>query len=430
MAIDWLLSLYSLIGAFTLLGVAYLTKKVERTVVAPATAMLLTWGIALFILSFLPTLGFYYVSAQAVVLYVLGAIWFAVVALVTGGLLKSYSRKKDGYRVSGIIQTINYNRLYLACIVIAFTTFPLAVLNILEYGSNITEISYNIRRASLDGESILNPVVNNLFVVMGAFLTVVLFGVITGRLKISQFILVSVPYVLLVLVISGRSGIVSLILGWLTIVVVFSVRLKARYIIMPMSLLLGVIYLGGVWVKKFETEGQSLSDTVVTLLEHIFGYLYQGPILFSRFFENDIDIATNWDFLTSACHVLSKLGICTPNLSKHADFASYSMYNMGNVYSIYFSIIPHYGILGLIVVFAVYGIFLGSLFHYFKKMSVFCLIVYPYMFSAILLSPFKDGIGYSVYWQIKILLICFLISLVFSKRFNKYRSNGNHYQKK
>ncbi len=95
MAIDWLLSLYSLIASFTLLGAAYLAKKIEGTEVALATSMLLTWGIALLILPFLPILGFYYVSAQAVVLYVLGTIWFAVVALVTGELLKIGSVSKS-----------------------------------------------------------------------------------------------------------------------------------------------------------------------------------------------------------------------------------------------------------------------------------------------------------------------------------------------
>ena len=297
MAIDWLLSIYSLIGAGTLLGAAYLAREIEKTTVAPATAMLLTWGLALFVLSLLPILGFYYVSAEAVVLYVLGTIWFAVVALITGEVLKRHSKNIDAYPVSGVMATINYSRLYLACVFIAVIAYPLAALNILEYGSNITEISYRIRQASVAGETVLNPIVDNLFIVIGAFLTIMLFGVVTGKLKISKFMIVGIPHILLFLIVFGRSGLISLILGWLAIIVIFSAQLKIRYIIMPMLLLLGVIYLGGVWVKKFDTEGQSIADTIITLLEHIFGYLYQGPILFSRFLTKDINIATNWDFL-------------------------------------------------------------------------------------------------------------------------------------
>ena len=126
--------------------------------------------------------------------------------------------------------------------------------------------------------------------------------------------------------------------------------------------------------------------------------------------------------------MLSKLNLCTPNLSLHADFASYSADETGNVYSMYFSIIPHYGVLGLIVVFAVYGVFLASLFHYFKRMSLFALIVYPNMLAAIILSVYKDSIGYSVYWQIKILVICLLVSLFLTKKTTKSKSNKNsHY---
>lgn len=416
MAINWLLSIYSLIGSATLLGTAYLSRRVEKTVVAPATAMLLTWGAALFVLAFLPALNFYYVSAEAVVLYVLGALWFAAVVLVSGKILKSYSKKTSSYIVPKSIKIINYTRLYVACIIISIIAFPLAALNILEYGSNITEISYNIRRASLEGEPILNPIVDNLFIVMGAFLTIILFGVVTNKLKLHKFIIVGIPYILLLLILSGRSGLISLVLGWLAIIVVFSEKLKIRYIVMPMVLLLGIIYLGGVWVKKFDTEGQSIVDTIITLLEHIFGYLYQGPILFSRFLTKEINIITNWDFLSSTCHVLSMLDLCRSNYSQHSEFTSYSLNEIGNVYSIYFSIIPHYGILGLIVVFAIYGVFLAILFYHFKRMSLFALIVYPNMLAAIILSVFSDGIGYSVYWQIKVLVICLLLSLFFTKK--------------
>ncbi|WP_351123760.1 O-antigen polymerase [Shewanella sp. T24-MNA-CIBAN-0130] len=418
MGFDWGFALIPLTGGITLLICAYLSKNYEKTVFAPATAMLLTWGVALTILSFLPLIGFYYVSAEAVLLYVFGAGWFAIVALLTTFLLNSFSKKNEMYQ-NLELESLNYTHIVYFWTFISFASYPFAYSEILSHGSNLTEISYNIRRLSVSGESILNPVLNNIFVIVGILANIVLFGVIKKKVKLTTFLAVALPFLFISLVLSGRSGLVSLILGWFVIISVLSNRVKFRIFVLPIILLLAIIFFGGVFVKKFDIEGKGGSDTFIVLFEHVFGYLYQGPILFSRYFNNEIDIATNWDFFNSACHVLSKVGLCVPS-SIHADFAGYSPENMGNVYSIYFSIIPHYGMFGLIVVFSIYAILLAFLFHKLKSLSLFAVVVYPLMFSAIVLSTFKDSIGYSFYFLLKAGIAIYVINFLFSIK-NNYK---------
>lgn len=411
MSFDWSLALLSLAGGLILLIGTVIARGYEKTIFAPATAMLLTWGVALVVLSFLPLMGFYHLSVEAVLLYVMGAGWFAFVAILTSWILSRYSSSVD--RRSGVTADyLNYSRLLLLWAVVAVFAYPLAVLNVLSFGSNIVEISYNIRRASVSGESILHPIVSNLFVLLGVLANIVFFGVIQKKVKLVSFLVLVAPLVVISLIVAGRSGLVSMILSWLVILAVFSDKLKLRYLALPILFLLFVLYFGGVWVKKFDVEGQSASNAVVILVDHIFGYLYQGPVLFSRYFTSEIDVATQWDFLNSACHMLSKLDWCTPK-TLHADFANYGESRSGNVYTIYFSIIPTYGVVGLALAFGIYAMFLSISFNMMKAKKLFALVVYPMMFSAIVLSVFSDRIGYALYWIIKVSVVCMFLRLFF-----------------
>ena len=418
MSFDWTLAFFSLAGGLVLLIGLVLAIGYEKTIFAPAPAMLLTWGAALVILSFLPLMGFYHLSPEAVLLYILGAGWFAFLAILTSLILSKHSRTVD-HRPGVTADQLDYRRLLMFWTLISVFAYPLAVLNVLNFGSNIVEISYNIRIASVSGESILDPIVSNLFVLLGVVANIVLFGVIQKKVKVFSFIVLVVPLVVINLIVSGRSGLVSMILGWVVIVAVFSDKLKLRYLALPILFLLFVLYFGGVWVKKFDVEGQSAANAVLVLAEHIFGYLYQGPILFSRYFTSEIDVATNWDFLNSACHLISKISMCTPN-DLHAEFANYGGFRSGNVYSIYFSIIPTYGILGMFVVFSIYAIFLSIAFNRMKAKKIFAIVVYPMMFSAVVLSVYKDGIGYEFYWILKVLFICIFLRFLFVERNTRF----------
>lgn len=422
MGFDWNLALLSLIGGLTLLISASLTRAYEKTIFAPATAMLLTWGSALVALAFLPMQGFYHLSIEAILLYVLGAEWFALIAIFISWVLKRHT-KQLLRKNSNSLDYLNFKHLYFLWIVIALVTYPLAILNILDFGSSITEISFNIRVASVAGEDILQPVLSNLLVLLGVLTNVILFGVIHNKVKLLSFIIPIIPLILISLIVAGRSGLVSLTLGWLVIFAIFSDKLKFSYLVLPIIFLLFTLYFGGVWVKKFDIEDQSVNNTIYILFEHVFQYLYQGPVLFSQYFINEINISTNWDFLNSACHMLSKIGICEPK-QIHADFANYGPFLLGNVYSMYFSIIPEYGLLGLIFVFSIYSIFLSTLFYMMKARKIFAIVVYPIMFSAIILSVYKDGIGYSFYWLIKVFLICILIKFFFVKKTTTSQSDS------
>lgn len=414
MGFDWSTALVTLSGSGILFISAYLTRIYEKSIFAPGTAMLFTWSIGLLFLAFLPLIGFYPLSEKAVLLYVIGSIWFATVALLTLFIINKFSTLKCA---EGELDQLNFNKLILFWYIVSFMVFPLIVQEILKHGSNLTEISYNIRRLSLSGEEIISPMINNVMVFITILSNIILYGVTKKKVKLTTFLAVALPFLFLSMVVSGRSGLVSLILGWFVIISIFSNKKKLSTFIVPILLLFLILFGGALFVKKFDVENESTGDILIIFLEHIFGYLYQGPILFSRYFNNEIDIATNWDFLNSACHVVSKLNWCTP-LRQHADFTNYGPTLLGNVYTMYFSIIPNYGLYSLFPVFLIYSSLLAILFYKFKSSSIFAVILYPAMFAAIVLSPFTDSIGYSFYFVLKVIFFSILIKFLFTKAKN------------
>ena len=258
----------------------------------------------------------------------------------------------------------------------------------------------------------LSPILNNIIALVSIISNLILYGVTKKKVKLTTFLAAALPFLFFSMVVSGRSGLVSLILGWFVIISIFSNKIKLSTFILPILLLVLILFGGAFFVKKFDVENASLSDTLIIFVEHIFGYLYQGPILFSRYFDNELDIATNWDFLSSACHVASKFSLCT-TLPLHAEFANYGPNFLGNVYTMYFSIIPNYGLYSLFPVFLIYSSLLTILFYKFKSSSIFAVILYPIMFAAIVLSPFKDGIGYAFYFTLKVIFFSSLIKFFF-----------------
>ncbi|MBP8150500.1 MAG: oligosaccharide repeat unit polymerase, partial [Xylophilus sp.] len=158
-------------------------------------------------------------------------------------------------------------------------------------------------------------------------------------------------------------------------------------------------------------------------VKSFFDYLLQGPILFSEYMENENLFNPTWDALIFNCQVLAKVNLCELPLL-HQEF-SYISYNggVGNVYSVFYSIYPKYGWLGLVSIMGLYGIWAG--YHHRRRYeSIFNLLMAGFLFSAIILSVFSDTFGPSIYFFLKIFLIGLVVSLVLKKTKNSRVNTG------
>ena len=293
--------------------------SVDKSIIAPATAFSLTWAITLLFSSMTPLLGFYYLSSGALLIFVFGAIIFSTTSIL---IRHQFSQRKN-LLIGSIkgIDKINYRTLINFYNLLGLVAIPMLVLDILSHGSSINEIAYNIRRLTVEGESITSPLVSN-YLLFGFFCSVLfIYALQKGRLNKVYVVVSLLPLFFGSLILGGRSGVVSLVIAWFFVVVFAHGRLKLRSLAWSAALLLILLYLGAVWVSKIDVTDAGMLETILLLFDHVADYLFQGPVLFSQYFDGNIHVRENWDTLNSVCHALSKIDMCEP-LPMHADFAA------------------------------------------------------------------------------------------------------------
>jgi hypothetical protein len=128
-----------------------------------------------------------------------------------------------------------------------------------------------------------------------------------------------------------------------------------------------------------------------------------------------IDVAGRWDALSFFCTVGSKFGLCTPS-ELHLDFNAYRPDGAwGNVYSVYFSFYPNYGLLGVVAFMVFYGMWI-ALHHERASHSLANTLVAAYLMSAIVTSIFNDLFLPALNLLIKAYLVGVLVPLVWRPR--------------
>lgn len=99
----------------------------------------------------------------------------------------------------------------------------------------------------------------------------------------------------------------------------------------------------------------------------------------------------------------------------HAEFNLYGDGLDGNVYSLYFSIFPGFGVVGVIFFITLYSA--ASTYAYLKAKQghIFYMVISAYLYSAIVLSLFSDIFLPSLWFFIKVFVIVIFVLLFFSK---------------
>ncbi|MCO3709071.1 oligosaccharide repeat unit polymerase, partial [Pseudomonas aeruginosa] len=132
------------------------------------------------------------------------------------------------------------------------------------------------------------------------------------------------------------------------------------------------------------------------------------------YYQGSIHLEPYWSPLNGFCSILATVGLCQkPPL--HLDFYEYAPGELGNVYSMFFSMYPHYGALGVIGVMALYGMLCSYAYCKAKKGSLYFTVLSSYLFSAIVFSLFSDQISTSWWFYVKMTIILGILCFVFRR---------------
>jgi oligosaccharide repeat unit polymerase len=249
--------------------------------------------------------------------------------------------------------------------------------------SSFLVVAYKVRAATTAYEDSIGSVVANYLVAGLILMPVLLIGRARGQISLPLLIVTVVPWLVANLVANGRGSLLQFVIAS-----GYAVHMQAGRIRKTTALgLVGIfllVFVGGILLvgKEGVTETSGLADVGEAALQNFFGYLLQGSVLFGKYMAGVVDVAPRWDALSFFCIAGSKLGLCVP-ADLHLDFNAYRPDGAwGNVYSVYFSIYPNYGMMGVVAFMALYGAW-TSLHHEGAARSLAHTLVAAYLVSSI-----------------------------------------------
>lgn len=407
-----------------LIGIALLffslgLYRYSKDFLHPAIVFVGVWGGVLIVIGIAAPFGYYQIAANAFLVFFVGIFSF-----VGGASIYGRARKYPNYVVK---HNLDFKKIVWFCVLLHGAILPLTLSEINEIGGgagDVFALAYRLRAASVSREESVGILVGNYLTSGLFFAPILMIGWLEKKVRIWVFVALCLPWIVFNLLIGGRSGLIILIFTMVYIYISLKSNINIKFIVFAALFFALILISGNLLVGKIDAK---VEDGFWSVFEQsvksFFDYLLQGPILFSEYMENENLFNPTWDALIFNCQVLAKVNLCELPLL-HQEF-SYISYNggVGNVYSVFYSIYPKYGWLGLVSIMGLYGIWAG--YHHRRRYeSIFNLLMAGFLFSAIILSVFSDTFGPSIYFFLKIFLIGLVVSLVLKKTKNSRVNTG------
>jgi len=405
------MTISAFIAGLILMLTSVLAYRATRDKIHPAVVFPFVWACTLVIVAFLPLIGFYPVNGYALLLFVMGGIFFSVISIIMHYL---FARRFSAPNVTAVdVQNVNF--LVFILFFTNLLVFYFAYNDFMALGSDIAQSAYVARQKAVQGEQVFSSLVNNYLMLGLVVIPILTISLIGKTLKIIPYLIISIPWVVLILLISGRSSLIGLILTLLFIYYLTARKLSIKLILYVVSGFIIIMIAGALAVNKVHiSDDEGIGEIIVAFIQHVAAYAFQGPILFSQYFDGNATLAPNWSPFTSIQHILALIGISQPPPRINLEFNRYGSESdmVGNVYSLYFSLYPHNGIFGAFVVLMFYS--MASTFIYFraKQGKLIYVLLSGYIFSVIMLSIFSDRFLPSAWFFIKLIIIVIFIRII------------------
>ena len=404
--------MYSFMAGLVLLAIAMCAWVVVKDLFHPSFVFPGVWGLGLCAVAGTPLLGFYELTSESLFLFVVCGAVFSFAALYLNNLLKAVPSVNEGF----FYRNLNYKKIAVFFMLMHLLILPIAYQDLSALGNGFEQISYAARSMAVSGEDVFDKVTANYLLVGLIVIPLLTFAVAKKEISVISYVIIVVPWCVFILIGTGRSGLIQMLLCLLLVYRVANNKLPVKILFLSGVLFVLVLVVGAIATNKVDlSTDSSVTDLFVVLLKHLAGYALQGPILFSLYFDNVIEVFPNWSPFASICHMLSGFGLCVP-LPIHAQFNLYGPGLDGNVYSIYFSLYPNFGVLGTVVFMAFYSLVSTYAYVRARAGNVFFLVVAAYLYSASVLSLFADSFLPSLWFFIKVFCIVAVLLLFFSIR--------------
>jgi len=386
--------------ALTFINVALLRKKLIHPSIVLNLSFLLVISIACISVYFF---DFYTISTETYSIVLTGCTFFSI-----GGWCTDYLfRNKIKYRLYSEVK----KNLVKSLIIMTLVLFPVVYR---EFEALIPGVSFGvkilrIRELGLE-EQIYSTLSNNIIVLASISYLIAMYAYSKKIISINWLLLSLVLFVFYNVLTGTRAPIIFLGVASVFIYLRESERQSISVLI---SLVLGIFISGGLIAIYMGKDGAdrdlSFVQNIPYIIENYFSYTVQGIILFDNYVVNKFNIDPSWDFLSGIKGILNKFGAGFSLYSKHADFSNFSESRSGNVYTMFFSIYPNYGLIGTVIFFSFYGSLASFLFN---SRGVISSVLVSYVCGALVIGIFNEQFFTNLIFTIKLTLVLLFLSLL------------------
>jgi oligosaccharide repeat unit polymerase len=385
--------MFLVISILLMAGLAAVNYRISRSLLYPPALLASTWAVLLLLL--LASGDMYYpISGQTMIVYLAGAAAFSVGA-ASPMIFFAQSFKKAPppllWKPGGMVLT--------GGLILLITALPLFWDHIqsFDYSSSSEDFWRSVRVESIarsddwSGKTLLS------FLWEGCSVLAVLLAATAvagneksryGRMRMILLILTASLYGMM----SGTSaGAVTLMVGLIGIDAIRHRRLRTSVIAVGLTVAIGSFALIAALLSKGTTEADaSISENLAGLVELVGVYTLGGVVAFDAVVQYPGSIPPVWSIWRNLQLTANKFGADFEVPSIHAQYTDISNTYDGNVYTMYFSYYPDYGLIGVCVIMAILGALLTVIYQKANCGNPRALVLYAFVFSGIVLSGFSE----------------------------------------
>jgi oligosaccharide repeat unit polymerase len=385
--------MFLVITVLLMAGLTAMNYRVSRSVLYPPALLAATWTLLLGLL--LATGDLYYpISPPTMIVYLAGVIAFSVGAFLSTHFFAQSVRiatPRLSRRPGGLILT--------GGLILLVAVLPLYWDHIQDFAAAAASEDFwrsvRVETVAQGDDWSIKTFVTLLWEacsVLAVLLAVTAVAENNGsrfsRSRMFGLIAIALIYGLMA---GGSSGAVSLALGVIGIDAVRHGGLRTRTIIVGLTVAIVSFAVVAAVLSKGNIESSaSISENVSGTIELVGVYLLGGVVAFDAVVQYPASITPVWSMWRVFQLTANKFGSSFDVPSIHAEYTDISNDYNGNVYTMYFSYYPDYGLVGVCVIMVILGALVTVIYQKAVHGNPRAVVLYAFVFSGIVLSGFSE----------------------------------------
>jgi oligosaccharide repeat unit polymerase len=227
--------------------------------------------------------------------------------------------------------------------------------------------------------------------------------------RIRMFLLIAIA-ALYGMMAGASSGAVSLVLGLIGVDAIRHRGLRTRTIVVCLTVALVSFAVVATVLSKGSIESSaSISENVSGTVELVGVYVLGGVVAFDSVVQYPASITPVWSMWRVFQLTANKFGASFDVPSIHAEYTDISDDYNGNVYTMYFSYYPDYGLAGVCVIMVILGALLTAIYQKAIHGNPRAVVLYAFVFSGMVLSGFSESFFLGANFWFKAILYTMLV---------------------